>query len=530
MSYKRKFGALAGATLGYIVGNVPGAVAGGYYGYNASKNLPNQKTMANGYKRKRTGSTSSTYVSPGSSRTPQSTKGFVFSGGENSGRLSRTNFLKRIGVRKSSIRGRVRRSMKKRSGPVKTKRRLYQGTGTYVGKFKKSRKNKQTFNAKYLSQGCLLTLEQYGKVEDPDCAYLLHSSGHIVNTCQAISNALIRRVMTKAGFKISNMQSEVAVQGPATGDAVTDNSVGLRFVYVAKNQVTGTYRTLSYDTVDNQSFALICISFDLMMNSLIDYVRNDTTNANPLYEPYKLSLYTRDQYTTGTAWNMAAELHLEDCKIELGFVSTIAIQNRTLAATQAEADIDRVDTQPLKGYTYDFKHADPRLKDGSTAHTPAIVNNNIWGDMNDKGLRLIRGSEFVGPGHTILGELNLHGGATEPLEPKYFANCDKSSKVILNPGDIKKMTFSYNLSGKVTNIIKKLKVKQWNSVEGSYSGMIGKCQMIALEELMRTDSQNHITLAYERELKIGCIVRAALRQAPIESIMIHQKIDNVIPA
>jgi len=528
MSYKRKLGAIAGATLGYIAGNVPGAVAGGYYGYNASKNLPKQNTMSNG-KRQRT--SSSTWVSPTSSRTPPSSrKGYVFSGGKNTGRLSRTDFLKRIGVRKSSIRGRVRKSMKKRA--VKTKRFTYQGTGTYVGKFKKGRKNKQTFNAKFLSQGCLLTLEQYGKVQDPDCAYLLHSSGHIVNTCQAISNALIRRILMKAGFKITNMQSELAVQAPlpTNSDTALDNSAGLRFVYVAKDQVTGAYRTLFYDTVDNQSYANICINFDSMMNSLIDYVRNDTTNGNPLFEPYKLSLYTRDQYTSGTSWNMAAEMHLEDCKIEIGYVSTIAIQNRTLAATSADADIDRVDTQPLKGYTYEFKHADPRLKDSSTAHTPAILNNSLWNDMNDKGLRLIRGNEFIGPGHTILGELNLHGGATEPLEPKYFANCDKSAKVILNPGDIKKMTFSYTLKGKVTNIIKKLKVKQWNSVEGSYSGMVGKSQMIALEELMRTDSSQHVTLAYERELKIGCIVRAGLRQAPIESIMIHQKIDNLIPA
>lgn len=382
--------------------------------------------------------------------------------------------------------------------------------GVYQGRFKKPKKIKRTIEQMCLSKGMHTTLEQFGTVSDPDAVFVSHSTGHINEISRNIAFTLMRELMTKAGFRISNQLLEIANLNPTAGLNAPENSDGLRFVYTKKNQLLGTYTNYTYDTIDNQNFLDIIQGFTAFNDQIIDFIRGTSQD-----EPFKVAVFRKD-YGVTTNTHLAAELFIEDIKLDLFFQSTLTIQNRSKAAVTTEgtaaeqASTTRVDSQPLKGYIYEFKNADPRVRHLGPAS--GVGSNLEFNYMQENGLKLIRGATFI--------------GAQEPFVPKYFANVAKAIQVTLNPGDIKKTSLDYKMSGTFKNVIKKIKVTQWQASTSSFSGMSGKCQMMCLEELLRTPSTNKITLAYERELKIGVIIKEKKSRAPLESRLLSENIDN----
>jgi len=502
MSWKRYAGGAAGATLGLIAGNVPGAIAGGIYGYKKGKDAENLSLMDSGYGSKR--------KSSGGYNAKRRKVGHVFIGGKDAGVLSRGAFLKRVGVSKRKNRpGKRQRAMNRK----KTKFQI--GPSVFAGKFSKPKKLKQTVEQRCLSKGYHTTVEQFGEVNDSDCVYLSHSSGTINEVARTIATSILRTLLTKAGFKITNQFLELSVIHAYEGANFVENSSGLRFVYTTKNIINGSYAGIGYNTVDGQSFNDIQFAFSGFSNRLIDYIRNTSND-----EPYKIAVYRRDLDNISTNWILAAEMHLEDCHLELNILSSLQVQNRTRSALNVgngyeQLTTDRIDSQPVKGMLYEFKNADPRVRHSGPLPTLlGTVDNNLFSYMNDYGLKLVRGEEYV--------------GSTEPFVPKYWANITKATKVSLDPGQMKKTMFTYKIAGKIVNTLKKLRVTQWSGPDAAFSGMVGKCQMICFEETMRTPSANKIYISYEREVKIGAIVKASLRQGPLESKIVSTEINNTV--
>ncbi len=399
---------------------------------------------------------------------------------------------------------------------VKRNARGFSGasTGVYKGRFSKPKKIKRTIESLCLSQGMHTTVEQFGTISDPDCVFLSHSTGYINETGRVIAYALIRKIMTKAGFKITNLFNVVAATNPNAGLNATEVSTGLRFVYTKKNAIVANYTNYTYDTTGAQGFNDICNGFTQLQDQVIDWFRNANND-----EPYKIAVYRRDLTDLHTNWNLAAEIFLADVSMELHFNSNLTIQNRTKAALQGDGtsaeqlQTDRVDAQPLKGMIYEFGHADHRVRHLGPQFAPVVIKDNApFNCMKDNGLKLIRGGTYV--------------GGQEPFVPKYFSNVTKATPVMINPGDMKKTSFYHKFSGTLTNLIKRLRVVHWDTLSSNFTGMMGKSQMVCLEELMRTPSTNLITIAYEREIKIGTIIKEKRRQAPLESRLLHEEVNS----
>jgi len=511
MSWKKYAGAASGAVLGGIVGNVPGAVAGGYWGYKrgiaSETSLPkNSKRMlaARNYPTPTTGSRKRR-LSIGARNTGNASKRRLFIG-----KSQRPAYNKAVGARSGNGRRRFKR--RGRRGAYK---KVKVSSGPYTGAFAKAKKNQLTSETKFLSQGYHKTIEQYGTISDPDCTHITHSTGNIVEICRTITAALIRKVMTKAGFKVTN--AHVIVN--STGDSLTaDNSEGLRFVYMTREQGSGlftNYESASFGTVS--SFGGILDGFGLIMsNKMIENLRD----ATAIHLPYRLSVYKADYNVAATHWRLGAELALEDVHIELGIQSVLTLQNRTKAALNADGtdqtSLDRIDVQPLKGYIYDFTGADPRVRhSGNAVATSGGFSNQPFNLVNEHGITLVKGSQF--------------SPAQEPMVPKYWQNCDKSVAVVMQPGEMKKLSFVHMFKGSIGNYFKTFRPTKWITLgpDTFYTGLKGKAQMISLEELMRTPSTNLVTIAYEREMKIGCIATEKRFQAPLESKLVSLEINLV---
>lgn len=500
------YGAAKGAALGLVLGNVPGAIAGGYYGYNTKKKLPKNFRMQ----------ATANYPTP---TTGSRKRKLSISAGGN--RFAKKLFLgkpKRLTINQIPLRlrGGRRRGVRKRFSRSKFKPK--RSSGPYTGAFPKGEKNRMTKETKYLSLGYHKTIEQYGNVDDPDCVHILHSTANVVETCRAIGGAALRKLLTKAGFKVTNPHVPISASDPPTGALIVDSSAGLKFVYTTREQGTGLFVNYHWDSPAGSilSFGGLLGGFVVFTDKLIEYIRDNTG----IHEPYKLAVYKADFNAVNTHWRLGAELALEDLKLDIGWSSHLVVQNRTKAALTAEGDqnnLDRVDAQPLKGYIYDFKHGEPRVKhSGNPIDTSGGFSNQAFNMVKEEGMTLIRGAQFI--------------PANEPMVPKYWQNCDKNVQVVMQPGEMKKLSFVHQFKGTWLSFFKKMKAVGWVTIGGGtfYTGIAGKCQMISLEELMRTPSTNKVSLAYERELKIGCFVTEKKYQAPFETVLVPQEYSNTV--
>jgi len=522
-SWRKYAGAAAGAALGGVTLNVPGALVGGYYGYKKGDEQDQifAKEMDSGYgTRKRRASWS------GNSNVKRVLPSIAGTS-KGSGLVPRRLFYDRIGYKMVNGRG-VRKTAGKRR-PVKKRYKKPKGPKGPKGRKRKGKRTIAQSDGYYLSKGYHKTCETYGTISDPNCVYLAHSTGYLTEIGRTIANAILRKGLMKAGVKITNQLQEMPISKPIVGVNPAENSEGLKFIYTIKS-TDGTYENIQFDTVDDENFYSMSIAFLGMQNHLIDYIRHTNTS-----QPFKFAVYKRDFGDVQQRWMLASEMYLPDCKLELGFCSTLIVQNKSAAATNGSGlenvlDSDRVDSQPLRGWVYDFKHADPRVKHQGPLQTLVLGQNNLFNSVLDIGMKLTNGNEFdhavtTGP----YSPTNISSvGASEPLHPKYFGNLAGAVQVTLAPGEMKKFNFKWDLKGRFGNVIRKLQVQVWNGVTPtSFTGMAGKCQMLALEEIMRTSSSNKISVGYERELKIGAAVTVALKQAPLETQVIHENYDRM---
>jgi len=520
--WRRYSGFASGAVVGGLVGNVPGALVGGYLGYKSGiasetsllkNSMPRVNPRYNPYPTPQTGSRKRK-LSSGARNGGRAIKKTLFVG-----KSQRGSYLKAIGGRPlPGGRATLRRNRSGKRNPRLT-------NGPYTGRAPAGKRIKRTIESKCLSSGYHKTIEQFGVVADSDCVHIMHSTGYVVETCRTMAASILRKLMNKAGYKVTNAHITI----PATTTAPLapvlnpiENSVGLQFVYTKRAAGTGIATNISYLTLPLTSFNGLVEGFNGFSDHFIQFIRGESID-----QPYKIAVYTQDSALLGSDWRMAAEIYLEDCKLEIHFQSALTLQNRTKAALNADgtaseqANTDRVDVQPLKGYMYDFKHADPRVRHGGsnvslvggTDATP--FTNQYFNRIDDRGLGLVLGQEFQ-PGQ-------------EPFVPKYFANVTKSNTVYMQPGELKKFQFGHMMKGKLTNLLKTMKASSWFTagVNTYFSGLAGKSQMISLEELLRTPSLNKVTIAYERELKIGAIANIQQSNAPLETKIVSAEINRV---
>lgn len=406
-------------------------------------------------------------------------------------------YLKSKGSAKNWLK-RARRSLEQKKAAVRKARHrkwLSASTGFYKGNFRKPmRTNAPKVETLCLKKGYHSTVENYGTVTAPHCAYIQHSTYVPSVFAQTIAGALLRKLFKKAGIQMDNQAQELPLFSGYNAD-------GFTLEYITYNPVNGVPSgPPTYTTVDDDSFDTVLL---VKFPQLKDHIYNFLTNQSQ-EEPYALNLYSTDRNGVATNQRLAANLNLVNEFISLWSSSAITVQNRSagdqLPPESSNADryaLERLDNVPLQGYIYQMSSGEPRLKYPIT--TPGGQNQMNYGSTD---------------GIVLLKETMLVNDYQEPPNPKLWSTCVKSSRVILQPGEMKKAYILFKTKGKITNVLKYLRAERL--VIDRLSGTKGKCQIIALEEKIRTDTANVITIQYERELKVGVTTRSGAR-APITS-------------
>jgi len=358
--------------------------------------------------------------------------------------------------------------------------------GYYKGLFKKTSKNPWNAEAKALSNGYHCTQEAFGRVEDPNCVYLMHSTVNLPQMARVIDGAMLRKLFAKAGLPLKSKDIELPLFSQ-------DNSDGFKIQVVVNGELDGGIGVYEYITINNQTLNDVLDAFTALSGHTLGYLRG--TETNPITA---IHLFASDRNGLDTNWRQLSTIYVRDMIFDIQCTSSLKIQNRSAgsnASGAAQYELDRIDSQPLMGKRYLFKNGEPKL--GYLASVNLGVSNVHFNNIAEYGVTLFRSADTVVPAYQ------------EPPNARFWANCTQCSSVQLQPGDIKRGTITYGYSGKLFALSMKLRAQKYASLSGvpTVSGTWGRCEGYALEELLRTPSANPITVSYEREYKVGCTIR-----------------------
>lgn len=390
--------------------------------------------------------------------------------------------------------------------------KLGPSTGRYRGTFKKPRKVKESVETKCLKYGFHTTQEIHGTITDSHAGYIAHSTVDLDGYVYGIQGALLRKLLKKAGISVDDRNARLPLFDYG-------NSDGFKITYTVYNPADNGFLHYDFVTTNAMSFQQIISGFSDMTAHILAYIRNTTNN-----EPWGLQLFSSDRNLTDTNWRLASNLNLTSEVITLYSSSKLVVQNRTSgdlsnregAAVDEKYQLDRVDNMPLAGYLYEFKHGDPRIRNPTIV--PAAPSLYKLNSMSNLGLVLIKASE-LGGSPSIFGK-----DYQEPPVPKFWGNVAKSSRVILQPGDQKSHYITFKASGKLTNVMKYLRVEGYSVTTGHLQGVAGKSAILGLEEKIRSVATNPIVMVYECEKKIGVLTKS-VKPGPMLSYVLETKND-----
>jgi len=369
-----------------------------------------------------------------------------------------------------------------------TRNAKYSTQGAYKGSFRKGRRNTTSMTL-YANKGVLLTSEISGTVSDPDCVYISHTACDTEKVITQMCDALFRKLFEKGGFNVTNLDDVIGSTSISTG---VDWTVQLTEVagQTGVESVNTTYTTLAASTVRSVS-----LQFHGAFKAFsAGYAYTGAGAAGTDTRLYRLILYHQDYNVTyGKVFKCA--INLPDEVVRISAYSELKIQNRTLAA-DAGADEDNVSNNPLVGRSYQFATI-PKTRDRSLFPLNAIRINS--------GVQLARSAQLGSTGYK------------EPPTPSVFTNCRSSTRIRLEPGDVKMSKIYTKKSINMLILLGKLNLQSGITPAFNAYHSIFPCEIFAFEDVINVNNSQNISCAYEANQVIGVYLKTKKKASAVVS-------------
>lgn len=291
------------------------------------------------------------------------------------------------------------------------------GNAQFMGRFRPVKRNSGKSFAKFNKNGVVMRKELTGTVDDPDCVYMLNEAVASYDLVRMIISAIIRHLFEKAGIRCVGMTEYF----PTTLGGVSSTTTSHRVYLSTINMSTKVVTTVAGPTTtSNTLYSITTAFFNTFMNycSGFDNVSGagNVNNMEVLHEMYILN------DADGTC---LGQIRLDEVEIEVKGLSTIKIQNRTLAG-DSSADAEDVANSPVEGRLYLFNGI-PKHKGlmGRTTATPGPASTNQVQYFNlmpvDYACKTWGAAAMTG----VINDFK------EPPPPTAFYNCKGSTHVFL---------------------------------------------------------------------------------------------------
>lgn len=390
---------------------------------------------------------------------------------------------------RTAVKNQMRKAVSETKTMTKSKKKFKRATkytrGRYAGKVK-GKKLRTKIQDICQRTGFLHTVEVNGIVADPDICYITHSTySGMRPTHEILMHALLRKVFAKAGCNITGVNEKIRGYNAGINGGDSD---GWKICLVWTDILTGVKQWVQYETGLNETLYTITGSVQNglapnasnIMNALVEFSVEFGGAKDRIFE--SLELYDKDG-NAGNFWRIASTINLKLENIHCYSQSSIKFQNRTKSGGTNETD--NVNNNPLVGRIYEFTSGVPR---------PKVENTYLLERITDGfGVELIRGAEFAA---------NVQGLKEVP-RASFFANCNKSISLKLQPGDIKKNSIRHSFKMLFNDFLLNYALLFNNNGVGKTAKATGKCAMLALEDMINIDAGDLVTLAYEVNRIVG---------------------------
>jgi len=378
-------------------------------------------------------------------------------------------------------------------------------TASYAGKFRKARKHRVTKVDMYQSKGSGSSIENHGKVADPDCIYVGHSTLCRDEIVRVMLRSILRKLLVGGiGFDADSYDQEIPYNAYNEGTKY----MLMKWIWIETDGVTNVN---SY-TFPTNNATINSVTTALMGSGGLGAQLVAAMSGQGFEQLERVSLYTAETPDHQLAFEMNMKNHI----VDLLFKSSLKIQNRTKAAESGSSSTDVIDNQPVVGYRYVGTGACPRTKQMFFASQ--LVDRH--GVYLNTAAQLNATAPVAGPLQATEFK--------EPLNPKIFSNVYRSSRISLQPGQIKKGFISYTLKGYFNNILRRLQVREKTTGNQQLVSGPGKFEIYSFEEVINTGITNPITIQYEQQLDIYC--KFIKGKTPVILNKYNENVVDLLPA
>lgn len=358
-------------------------------------------------------------------------------------------------------------------------RRAVLRTRGFVGKYKPRVKTRGPGN--HLKHGSMKVIDSGGEATsesgvgaDSRVLYIGHSCFRRYEIEFSLARAITRALLKQCGKDIVSWNDPVPCLGPGLSIRLKDFD-GLVDT-TEQTQVTATFNNAAE------------------VGDLADAVRSllISGHATPQYTPEYTTAELLSQGTGGSGdpadITVEATINLKNAWLDMFFASKLSIQNRTTASSADPTDMHSIENNPIVGYRYMWNGNTPLLRSTYDGRDASILAPPATSGI----------VEFV---PDLLNAKEMERWS-RPVKPHFFANCKRSGRVQINPGQIKHSYISYKRKLPFNTFIKMMKDNLYMSQTADTNPVktsIGCSEVIGLEKMLdsRATSEPFINVGYE---------------------------------
>jgi hypothetical protein len=389
--------------------------------------------------------------------------------------------------------GKKRKAGKALKRKIKTKRPVKRKTSS-----KKKPKKKSTNYTTTIKQ------EVHGKMTRKNVSYFgFQATAGMEELFKVASDAVLRAVLKR--HKISMRR--------------TDEVVPVIASVPAFQKLKLEYRRTAYDTGTQGDPTPSGDFFNLSVGTYESHV---SALATELEAKVRNGYYPMAIITYNSSGNIITlNRKVGDAKLNLSVKRMIKLRNITQNDDGGDTT-NSLDTNPLQGRLYKFRHDVPRVN--STLYETDPVN---WSKFHD---RLCTAGVIFGPQRNALGD---HDGtlvdptalmgldkvlSSPPPGGRVWDNLSSSKKIGLTPGQSATHSMAFKFSGTLRQFLTKF------AASGYTAPSIGYCHMFGFEQKFKTDANDIVNVEYDCDdvLKGGCtFVRDDTTPPTVKSLHAH---------
>lgn len=356
--------------------------------------------------------------------------------------------------------------------------------GTFRGRFKRPKRVKKA--SIYNRKGVVFRKEITGVGDDANCMYVKAEACPAEETIRVVVAALVRRILEKTGFRCISWDAEPASYFPGTPDVTVTMYRVMRLYQMDMSNQTITAVSAGYAVDGNRFSEIVDQWIPYFKDYIAGYGSVAVSNRHKLVG-FSISEDVRNA-VPATESRVISTLLFSQCSVLVNGSVTLKVQNRTLAVDNS-TEADDVGSNPLEGRLYTFSGI-PKPK----------VMGNVDGAGYYSGASFKFENYYVGQeGVSCFNPATMDASFKEPPVGSTFWNCVGSSKIRLDPGQIKQYTIKDGYKPMmVEKLLKTIHCQVADYSSDFYYWNNKRNLMIALEDVIGVNA-NVINIAFEAE-------------------------------